>query len=140
MEKKRQGRPKKIGAIYPGGQKGIQPDESLDISNPPKGGSGMILSKEPLPDLSKDDLIKTIELASDHLANLNVGKTDWRKIPNLINGLYPCPKCGSTEIHQTYVNRDTEKLKYCNQCNYLGPTAPTYEKAAELWNEAIEKG
>ena len=78
MEKKRQGRPKKIGAIYPGGQKGIQPDESLDISNPPKGGSGMILSKEPLPDLSKDDLIKTIELASDHLANLNVGKTDWR--------------------------------------------------------------
>ena len=109
MEKKRQGRPKKIGAIYPGGQKGIQPDKSLDTSNPPKGGSGIISPK------SETLLVK-------------------------INGLYQCPKCRSTEIHQTYVNKDTEKLKYCNQCNYLGPTAPTYERAAELWNEAIEKG
>jgi Lar family restriction alleviation protein len=48
----------------------------------------------------------------------------------------PCPFCGSTQIIQTWTERDEKLILYCMQCEACGPAALTMDEAIRRWNAA----
>ena len=47
----------------------------------------------------------------------------------------PCPFCGNDELEWDSDESETVIWLECQECNATGPTAPTHEDVAALWNQ-----